>query len=85
VHVCVPRRTSPKHGNVIYDEAVYDAARTASTSLARLREQMGIDALGEVGDPDPYTRRWTRIASGDPTRSSSRPPGDGARAGCAAT
>jgi len=53
--ICVPR-TTPKHGNIIYDEAVFQAAQVR-VDLARvvLREQMGIDAVGEVGDPDPYT------------------------------
>lgn len=53
--VCVPR-TNPRHGNIIYDEATFQAAQVR-VDLARvyLREQMGIDAVGEVGDPDPYT------------------------------
>jgi len=53
--VCVPR-TNPKHGNIIYDEAVYQAAQVR-VDLARvyLREELGIDSVGEVGDPDPYT------------------------------
>jgi len=53
--VCVPR-TNPRHGNIIYDDAVFQAAQVR-VDLARvfLREQMDIDAVGEVGDPDPYT------------------------------
>ncbi len=52
--ICVPR-TRPRHGNIIYDEAVFDAAQVR-IDLARsvLREE-GIDATGEPGDPDPYT------------------------------
>jgi hypothetical protein len=52
--ICVPRGTPP-HGNLIYDETVYEAAQVR-VDLARafLREQ-GIEAIGEVGDPDPYT------------------------------
>jgi methylmalonyl-CoA mutase cobalamin-binding subunit len=54
VVICVPR-TRPRHGNIIYDEAVFDAAQVR-IDLARsvLREE-GIDAIGEPGDPDPYT------------------------------
>lgn len=53
--VCVPR-TRPQHGAVIYDEAVRQAAQVR-VDLARtyLRDAMGIEAVGEVGDPDPYT------------------------------
>lgn len=65
VVVCVPR-TNPRHGNVIYDEAVFDAAQVR-VDLARqvLREQ-GIEAVGEVGDPDPYTATMDAIAEHAP-------------------
>src|SRR5690349_14117505 len=54
VVICVPR-TKPDFGNVIYDEAVYDAARVR-VDLARIvLRQDGIEAIGEVGDPDPYS------------------------------
>lgn len=59
--ICVPR-TRPTHGNVIYDDAVYDAARVR-VDLARtyLRTE-GIDAIGEVGDPDPYSATMDAVA-----------------------
>ncbi len=59
--ICVPRG-QPRHGSVIYDEAVYDAAQVR-VDLARtfLRDE-GIDAIGEVGDPDPYTATMDAIA-----------------------
>jgi hypothetical protein len=68
VIICVPR-TDPKHGNIIYDEAVYQAAQVR-VDLARvfLREQMGIDALGEVGDPDPYTAAMDAVREWHPDR-----------------
>ena len=52
--ICVPRGRPP-HGALIYDEAVYEAAQVR-VDLARawLRDH-GIEAIGEVGDPDPYT------------------------------
>jgi hypothetical protein len=65
VVICVPR-TQPKHGNVIYDEAVYDAAQVR-IDLARgfLREQ-GVEAVGDVGDPDPYTATMDAVADFQP-------------------
>ena len=65
VIVCVPRNR-PKHGNLIYDDAVFDAARVR-IDLARgyLRER-GIEAVGEVGDPDPYTAAMDAIADHHP-------------------
>jgi hypothetical protein len=63
--ICVPR-TRPTHGNVIYDDAVYDAARVR-VDLARtyLRTE-GIDAVGEVGDPDPYSATMDAVAEYQP-------------------
>jgi hypothetical protein len=65
VVICVPR-TRPRHGNIIYDEAVYDAAQVR-IDLARsvLREE-GIDSVGEPGDPDPYTATMDAIAEHEP-------------------
>jgi hypothetical protein len=65
VVICVPR-TRPKHGNVIYDDAVYDAAQVR-IDLARgfLRTQ-GIEAVGDVGDPDPYSAAMDAIAEWHP-------------------
>ncbi len=59
--ICVPRG-QPRHGNLIYDDAVFDAAQIR-VDLARmfLREQ-SIDARGEVGDPDPYSATMDAVA-----------------------
>jgi hypothetical protein len=53
--VCVPR-TTPRDGNIIYDDFVHQAAQVR-VDLARkwMRDQMGIEIVGEVGDPDPYS------------------------------
>jgi hypothetical protein len=52
--LCVPQ-TRPKAGLVIYDDAVFDAAQArVDLALAFLHES-GIRAIGEVGDPDPFT------------------------------
>jgi GNAT superfamily N-acetyltransferase len=66
VVVCVPR-TNPRQGNIIYDEAVFDAAQVR-IDLARkiLREEGIADAIGEVGDPDPYTATMDAIAEHNP-------------------
>jgi hypothetical protein len=65
VAICVPR-TRPRHGNIIYDEAVYDAAQVR-IDLARsvLREE-GIDSVGEPFDPDPYTATMDAVAEYNP-------------------
>jgi hypothetical protein len=52
-HVVVPK-TRPRHGNVIYDEAVRDSAQVrVDLALAFMREE-GIQGTGEVGDADPF-------------------------------
>ncbi len=53
VHVICPQN-QPRHGFVIYDETVRDAAENRlMMTLAQLREE-GIEATGEIMDPDPY-------------------------------
>lgn len=66
VVICVPR-TKPNHGNVIYDDAVVAAAQVR-IDLARafLRENAGIDAIGEVGDPDPYSATMDAVREHHP-------------------
>jgi hypothetical protein len=60
-HVVVPQ-TRPKHGNVIYDEAVRDSAQVrVDLALAFMREN-GITGTGEVGDSDPYNAATDAIA-----------------------
>ena len=54
VHVICPQN-QPKHGYVIYDEAVRGAAENRlAMTIAQLKEA-GIEATGEVMDPDPYS------------------------------
>ncbi len=51
-YVVVPQ-TRPRHGMVIYDEAVRDSAQVrVDLALAFMRAE-GIDGTGEVGDSDP--------------------------------
>jgi hypothetical protein len=52
--VVIAPQNKPQSGMVIYDEAVRDAAaHRVETTLAALRE-LGIEARGDVMDPDPY-------------------------------
>lgn len=54
VRVICPQN-SPKHGYVVYDESVRHAAENRlRTTIAQLRE-VGIEADGEIMDPDPYS------------------------------
>jgi hypothetical protein len=65
VVVCVPRNR-PKHGNLIYDDAVFDAARVRIDLARGYLRSRGIDAIGDVGDPDPYTAAMDAIADHHP-------------------
>jgi len=52
--VVVCPQNQPKKGLVVYDETVREAAENRlKTTLAQL-EEVGIEATGEVMDPDPY-------------------------------
>jgi len=64
--VCVPR-TRPRDGNIVYDDFVFQAAQIR-VDLARkfMREQMGVEIIGEVGDPDPYTAAMDAVREYDP-------------------
>jgi hypothetical protein len=60
-HVVVPQ-TRPKHGNVIYDDAVHASAQVrVDLALAFMRGE-GIEGTGEVGDSDPYNAAMDAIA-----------------------
>jgi len=61
VVVCVPR-TNPRQGNIIYDEAVFYAAQVRIDLARKIMREEGIEAIGEVGDPDPYTATMDAIA-----------------------
>src|SRR4051812_31403939 len=65
VIVCVPR-TRPRHGNVIYDDAVFQAAQIRIDLARQVLRDEGIDTIGEVGDPDPFTAATDAILEYDP-------------------
>src|ERR671910_611287 len=54
VHVISPQN-QPKHGYVVYDEHVRDAAQNRLEMTLALLREAGIEADGEVMDPDPYS------------------------------
>ncbi len=65
VAICVPR-TRPRQGNIIYDEVVYDAAQVRIDLARAVLRGEGIDAVGEPGDPDPYTATMDAAAEYEP-------------------
>src|SRR5829696_8675078 len=61
-HVVVPQ-SKPRHGNVIYDEAVRDSAQVrVDLALAFMRDE-GIEGRGEVGDADPFNAAMDAIGA----------------------
>jgi hypothetical protein len=54
VHVISPQN-QPKHGYVVYDEHVRDAAKNRLEITLALLRDAGVEADGEVMDPDPYS------------------------------
>jgi hypothetical protein len=65
VVVCVPRNR-PRHGNIIYDDFVFDAAKVRIDLARRFLRAEGIQALGDIGDPDPYTATMDAVAEHHP-------------------
>jgi hypothetical protein len=53
--VLVVPQNRPRAGLVVYDDAVFDAAQVRVDLALGFVHAEGIEALGEVGDPDPYT------------------------------
>jgi hypothetical protein len=52
--LCVPQNR-PRAGLVIYDDAVFDAAQVRLDLALEVIRDEGVRAIGEVGDPDPFT------------------------------
>jgi len=65
VVICVPRN-KPKHGNIIYDDFVFDAAKVRIDLARRFLRDQGIRAIGDIGDPDPYSAAMDAIAEHRP-------------------
>jgi hypothetical protein len=60
--VVVPR-TPPRHGNVVYDEAVRESAQVRVDLALNFMREAGIEGSGEVGDPDPLNAAKDAIAA----------------------
>ncbi len=65
VVIAVPR-VAPRHGNIIYDDAVFGAAQVRIDLARSFLREAGINAVGEVGDPDPYTATMDAIGEHRP-------------------
>jgi hypothetical protein len=63
--LCVPQ-TRPRAGLVIYDDAVFDAAQARVDLALEFVRAEGIEAIGEVGDPDPYTATMDAVREYSP-------------------
>jgi len=63
--LAVPR-VPPRHGNIIYEDAVFEAAQVRVDLARRSLREIGISAIGEVGDPDPYTATMDAIGEHQP-------------------
>lgn len=64
VHVICPQN-QPKHGYVIYDDTIRGAAQNRlEMTLAQLRE-VGVEATGDVEDPDPYSAIMDAVGEHD--------------------
>lgn len=59
--VCVPQ-TRPRHGNVIYDHAVRDAAQVRVDLTTAFLREIGVQGAGAVGDPDPFNAAMDAIS-----------------------
>jgi nucleotide-binding universal stress UspA family protein len=63
--LCVPQNR-PRSGLVIYNDAVLDAAQTRVDLALGFVHSEGIDAVGEVGDPDPYSATMDAVREYSP-------------------
>ncbi len=59
-------QSKPKDGYVIYDEAVRDAAQVRVDLALSSVAGEGIEATGEVGDPDPFSATMDAVAEHRP-------------------
>ncbi len=59
-------QTKPSAGLVIYDEAVRESAQVRVDLAMSRADEEGIEATGEVGDPDPFLATMDAIASRRP-------------------
>jgi hypothetical protein len=63
--LCVPQ-IQPRAGYVVYDDSVFDAAQARVDLAVGFVRSEGMDAIGEVGDPDPYAATMDAVLEYDP-------------------
>jgi hypothetical protein len=64
--VLVVPQNRPRAGLVIYDDAVFEAAQTRVDLALDAARAEGIEAIGEVGDPDPFSATVDAIHTYNP-------------------
>ena len=65
--VLVVPQNRPRQGLVIYDDAVFDAAQARVDLALGFVHSEGLEAIGEVGDPDPYTATMDAVREYGPS------------------
>ncbi|MBV9818919.1 MAG: hypothetical protein JOZ07_11290 [Solirubrobacterales bacterium] len=63
--LCVPQ-SKPRGGMVVYDDAVFDSAQVRVDLAVGFVRSEGMDAVGEVGDPDPYAAAMDAVREYEP-------------------
>lgn len=63
--LCVPL-TRPRAGYVVYDDAAFDATQVRVDLAVGFVRSEGMDAVGEVGDPDPYAATMDAVREYNP-------------------
>jgi hypothetical protein len=63
--LCVPQ-SRPRAGYVVYDDSVFDAAQARVDLAVGFVRSEGVDAVGEVGDPDPYAATMDAVREYNP-------------------
>jgi hypothetical protein len=63
--LCVPQ-TKSRAGFVVYDQAVFEAAQVRVDLAVGFVRSEGMNAVGEVGDPDPYAATLDAVREYEP-------------------
>jgi hypothetical protein len=63
--LCIPQ-TQPRAGYVVYDDTVFDAAQIRVDLAVGFVRSEGMEAVGEVGDPDPYAATMDAVREYEP-------------------
>jgi hypothetical protein len=63
--LCVPQ-SRPRAGYVVYDDSVFDASQARVDLAVGFVRSEGMDAVGEVGDSDPYAATMDAVREYNP-------------------